>query len=221
MLVKVYVSNREMTKLFRKLVEATGVTWTDMEYGEVCRSDVFIILFSIFGESLDSIVESHPFNKIFVVGPCDIQRMGLRSFQNIEPMLNALKVLNSRSEEKNMPTVVTSSSQKKLRKKVGKVKCPFCEQEIGNVQLGLENHLVACREYQSRPVAFGHMFTQRQPNGRSKGSFLTVYIPKAIQVNDVYLKPGLHFICNGPLIKIVNACLKDRFRYVIETEDLT
>lgn len=220
MLVKAYVSNPQMHKLFKQLVESTGVTWVDMEEDEECRSDVFLILFSIFGESLDDIVESHPYNRIFVVGPCDIQRMNLRVFSDIEHLLSVLKVLNKRSEEKSMPTVVTSSSQKKLRKKVGKVKCPFCEQDVGNVALGLENHLIACREYRSRPMALGHMVMQRQPNGRSKGSFLTVFIPEAIQVNDVHLKPGLHFITNGPLIKIVNAALKDRFRYVIETEEL-
>lgn len=220
MLVKAYVSNPDMHQLFKRLVEETGVAWLDMEEDEECRSDVTLILFSIFGESLDHIIDRHPYNRILIVGQCGFQRMNLQVFSNTEHLLAVLKVLNKR-QEKVVPRVVTSASQKKLRKKVGKVKCPFCEEEVGNVALGLENHMLACKEYKSRPVAFGHMLVQRQPNGRSKGSFLKVYISEAIQVNDVHLKPGLHFISDAPLIKILNASLRDRFRYVLETEELT
>lgn len=219
MIVKLYVDDPRMLKLCKQTVAQTGAATSEMDRDEVCRSDVTLLLFSFTGESLDDIVESHPYNRILIVGPVGITNRNIRYFSSPEDIVPVLSVMNHRESKSALPMVTSSHKQHRLRKRIAKVKCPFCEKDIGGVALGLENHLVACRKYLNRPAAFGSMVLERQPNGRSKGSFLTVYIPEAIQVNDVYLKPGLHMITDGPLIKILNAVLRDTFRYTLEKEE--
>lgn len=219
MIFKLYVDTPQMLKLCKSIVEQAGGKTLDMFREEECRSDIPLLLFSFSGASLDDIVESHPYNRILVVGPVGISRRNVRYFSEPDELIPILTVLCHREKNKVMPIITNSRQQHKKRKRITKVKCPFCEKEIGTVVLGLENHLIACREYSNRPSAFGVMHMERQPSGRSKGSHLTVYLPVPVSVNDIYLKPGLHLISDGPLIKILNAVLRDTFRYTLEKEE--
>jgi hypothetical protein len=208
-----------MSRVYRKAICDSGIALSEMDRGEVCRSDTPLLLLSFSSDSLDDIVESHPFNKIFIIGSVGICGTNIRYFRDLDELLSVLKVMGYRESKSALPLMTSSSVQRKKRKSAGKVKCPFCSGEIGTVELGLKNHLMSCREYVSRPAAFGNMVTERQPSGRSKGSYLIVYLPQAIYINSFYLRTGLHLITNGPLIKLLNAVLRDNFRYTLEKEE--
>lgn len=221
MLVKLYCDSDSLKGALKFIIKSLNISISPMERGELCRSDIVLVLASFFNDPMEDILESHPYNPILAVGlPKVFSKRNITYLEDPEELRQALAVIAHRESKNALPTIKTSSKrQHSKRKKISKSKCPFCQKEIGIIKLGYDKHLVACEEYQSRPAAFGDMVTYRQPGGKSKGSLLTVYIPQNISVNNIYFKEGLHFITSPKVIKILNAVLRDTFRYTLTKRD--
>lgn len=211
-----------MVSFCKNILQMAGVTGSMLsDESETCRSDVVLLLFSFKGEDFSHIIENHPFNNILVYGKTPVYRNNLRCYEDPEEIVEDLRKMNSRksSRVKQMPTVV-SSREHNSKRRYNKVCCPFCNREIVKLDIALSKHLTACSEYQSRPAVYGRLRTIRQPNGKSRGSVLMVYLPVPLRMDGYgYIQQGLHVFTNGRFIKLLNAVLRDTFRYVLERDD--
>jgi len=222
MLCKYYVAPEEKS-MARFLFQEAGIKASLLAENEICRSDVTIVLLS-FGSTKDfrEIIERHNYNQIIVLNgyvTYDLARTVVW-YDRPQQVIETLKKLNvKRKKEKVMPLTSNSKQQHQKRKRMQKVKCPFCDGDIGAVTLGLANHLKACREYRKRPEVHGRMHIYRQPNGKSRGSVLVVNLPRELIINDRHLRAGIHMITDPKLIKLLNPVLRDTFRYTLTKHD--
>ena len=168
------------------LVSAGARFIKEMDRTDIVRSDALIILISFKNDSFDDVIAAHPYNRKVVVTSSVINDSNTVVVGDIRDLPSKLRSLLIEEDRTSRPLMITSKQHNRRRVEIHKSKCPFCNRDIGDTTLGMQNHLTACQNYRSRPISYGHMVTIRQPNGRSKGSVLTVYIPTSITINEIF-----------------------------------
>lgn len=222
MLVVFHTDTPGTESLCRDTLQKAGARFVkEMDHYDIVRSDALIVLVSFKGDTFEDIVAAHPYNrKVLVTSVSTIPDNNTIVVNDIEDLPERLLSIFAQERKSALPVMTTSKKHNRRRIEVHKSKCPFCAKDIGEVVLGMQKHLTACKNYLNRPVVYGHMVTIRQPNGRSKGSVLTIHLPSALTVNDKFYEPGLHVIVEPKAIKILNAVLRDTYRYMLDVENI-
>ena len=214
---RLYVDDPVYEDICLTLCRGSGHLVTPFKEFETCRPDLTLILISLNNNTFEDLIDRHPYNTIFVVSLSRvIGRSNVVQCEDFQALEKKLALLPKTNPETVNP--VETVKKRKRNWSRGVVKCRYCSREIINTVLAIRKHEKACEDASTREVAYGKMLILRQPNGRTRGSLLTVYIPKDIQVGGSRYQSGLHFVSGGKLIKALNAYLYDSFRYELAIE---